>query len=104
MEDKLEKIHQPEYDYILEEINRLFDIEYKNIKGKKPKKNLELTRIYLPEKDFRFLEKFRAFKKYHNLGGIPVIMIKEKKIRIDTEVVNPRKRKRKTVIYVYEEK
>lgn len=90
----------PEFNYILEEINRLFDIEYKNVRGKKPKKNLKLIRIYLPEKEFKLLERDSLFKKYHNLGGIPVILIKKKTIRIDTEIVNPRKRKRRTIVYV----
>lgn len=94
----------PEFDYILKEINRLFKIEQKHLEKAQKKKNLELIRIYLPKKDFKFLEKMPAFKKMHNLGGIPCSMVDEEKIRIDTEIVNPRKRKRKTVIYVREER
>ncbi len=111
-EKDIEKIWKPEYDYILEEIKRLYKeeqkIRTKNLNNSKKKralkKNLELTRIYLPKEDFKFLEEYRPFKKLHNLGGIPVSLIKEEKIKIDVEIVNPRKRKRKTVIYVREEK
>lgn len=111
-EKDVKKIWHPEFDYILEEINRLFKKEQRRViakeriktKRKTIKKNLELIRIYLPEKDFKLLEKYRPFKRLHNLGGIPCSLIKEDKIRIDVEVVNPRKRKRKTIIYVREEK
>jgi len=112
MADELDQNWYPEYVYINEEVNRLYDKERERITQKitnrKTKrtlrKNLQLIRIFLPEKDFKFLEKHKAFRKLHNLGGIPVVKIKEDKIRIDTEVVNPRKRKRKTVIYVREDK
>ena len=113
-EKDVERIWHPEYDYILEEIARLFKVDQKRLakelriqkkkKKKVLKKNLELTQIYLPKKEFRLLEKLSAFRKLHNLGGIPCSMIEEEDIRIDTEVVNPRKRKRKTVIYVKEER
>lgn len=110
---EVERVWHPEYDHILEEIDSLFKVEQKRLakelrskkkkKKKVLKKNLELTQIYLPRKDFKLLEKLSAFKRLHNLGGIPCSMIEEGEIRIDVEVVNPRKRKRKTVIYVREE-
>jgi len=111
-EEMIKDVWHPQYDYILEEINRLFEAEREKItKGttdrkikRKLRKNLQLIRIYLPEKDFKFLEKYRPFKRLHNLGGIPVRMIRGDRIRVDIEVVNPRKRKRKTVIYVREER
>lgn len=102
-EEEIKDLWHPEFDYILEEIDRLFKKEQKGLKAKTKKKNLELIRIYLPIKDFYLLETYRPFKKLHNLGGIPCSMIKEEKIRIDTEIVNPRKRKRKAVIYVRDE-
>lgn len=108
-EEEVKEIWHPEFDYILEEINRLFEKEKEKIenkgkrgKTKRKKRNLELIRIYLPEKEFKLLEKYRPFRELHNLGGIPCSMIKEDKIRIDVEVVNPRKRKRKAIIYVKE--
>jgi len=111
-EEEVKKIWKSEYDYILEEINRLFEEKKMKIaeseksltKRRALRKNLELIRIYLPKKDFKFLEEYKPFKKYHNLGGIPVKEIDENKIRIDIEMVNPRKRKRRTIIYVGEGK
>lgn len=107
-EEGIKKIWLPQYDYILKEINRLFRKEQKRLteqetdrkKRRTLKKNLELIRIYLPGKDFKFLEKHPPFKRLHNLGGIPVSKGKEEKIKIDIEIVNPRKRKRKTIIYL----
>jgi len=90
---------EEEVNRILEEINSLFEEE----KGRKQtKKNLELIRIYLPRRDYKLLEEYKPFKKLHNLGGIPCSLIKEKNIRIDTEVIDPRKRKKKAIIYVKE--
>jgi len=99
-EKDVEEIYHPEYKYTLDEIDRLFEEEKRNIAGKRPKKNLELIRIYLPKEDFKFLEKLSLFKKLHSLGGIPCNSIKGARIKIDTEVVNPRKRKRKTIVYI----
>lgn len=93
----MNKSWQEEANRILTEINRLFDEE--KVKTKTGK-NLELVRIFLPEEEYKFLEKLSDFKRLHNLGGIPVSLTKEDLIKIDVETVNPRKRKRKTVIYV----
>jgi len=106
-EEDLKEVWLPQYDYILEEIERLFLTEQRKVtegqnakKQRAIRKNLQLTRIFLPVRDFKFLEEYRDFKRLHNLGGIPVQMVEEEKIRVDVEVVDPRKRKRKAVIYV----
>jgi len=93
-----------EYSYILQEINRLFEEKKDGLDPKKPKKNLELVRIYLPKKDFKLLENLHQFKKLHNLGGIPCFQSKRKSIAILVEIVNPRKRKKKAIVYVREER
>ena len=105
-ESGVKEIWKPEYDYITQEVERLFEEEKirfsadEKLKKAQVKKNLQLTRIYLPAETYRHLMKFKPFKEFKNLGGIPVVGIDEEKVRIDVEIVNPRKRKRSTVIYV----
>ena len=99
---------EEEFMKVTKAVNILYDkdVEEKGeIKGKKRvRKNLKLIHIYIPEELFRYLEAYKPFKKFHNLGGIPTSSTKGKEIKIDTEIVNPRKRKRKTIIYIREEK
>jgi len=123
-----------EYRDIFRSIETLYrKIRRKTINGK----NLIITRIYLPEIEWKRLEKHRVFRRnvqgktfyrrihrrlrkgdprYNrkdpwiwedhiikpvpNLGGIPVVKTKDEEIRIDTEIVEPRKRKQKATVYV----
>lgn len=99
-DEEVKQVHHPEFDHILREVDRLFDIRKKALGEQKILKNLVLTRIYVPEKDYLLLETLPEFKNLHSLGGIPVSMIQDDDIKIDTEVEDPRKRKRKAVVYV----
>jgi len=101
-DDFITETFKPQFEFIMTEITRLFELE-KTMREerKESKKNLELIRIYLPEKEFFALEKgVSGFKKKPNLGGIPCTKSKREKISIDIEVVDPRKRKKKAIVYI----
>ena len=94
----IRETYKPQFEFIIKEINHLFEIEKNKTLSKK---NVELIRIYLPEKVFTTLEEtIPSFKTSPNLGGIPCMNSKREKITIDIEIVDPRKRKKKAIVYV----
>jgi len=122
------------YIDLLDAIEKLYRKERRKVTQKK---NLVITRIYLPEKEWNRLLSLPEFKQIvegkkfsyemeykirktdprwtkenpwinenfeilrtPNLAGIPCNKISGEELKIDVEVVSPRKRKQKAIVYV----
>lgn len=95
----VEETHLPQYSYILREIERIFQERKREVREKKLRKNLVLTKIYLPSREFSLLEELPAFKKHHSLGGIPTVRTEQEGIALEIELSDPRKRRTKAKTY-----